>query len=576
MHSENIAKGNMAHKFLNNIWKYLLVAASLVATVKIIFFGFDIDEQYAVVMAYRIIRGDRMFLEMWEPHQTSAFFSTAFLWLYMQLFHTLKYSVIFLRIVGVVTQLLISLLVFRSFRKIVSGDSAFVISVFYYNIIPKNSTVPDFSNMLLWFSTLVFLCFLEFAISNRLSTQRRTAFLVAAGISTSLLVLSYPSCILTVLPGCIGICLLSAAGTRIRNLCIYLGTCGVCGLGWLSYFLSHMSLDQFVNGLSEMLADGSHDVGPIGKLKDNLSCFAETFPYLLAAFAAALLLWGVFKFICKKNYSLFLLLILSLIFEQLFIWYRFQKHIEYPGFIYLLFPLFGIYRYFCQRKSSTVEENVTTHKALFWFGSITSLFLLLAAFMASNTMLYESADYMAIGMLVSLCYLKQEETDSPNFWKLFVFLFVGLATIHKGFLLYNIYGHDTIFVTRQKAEQGPMAGIYGRYSDGYEYNIRGRLLDEYIPRGSKVLIASHKTIMYLQEDYDICNYSTISTPTIDNRLFLYWAAYPDKVPEYIVWDKGSEGYIATDSEVNTRLVENAELLVDDEGLCLYKLPDNPY
>ncbi len=36
-----------------------------------------------------------MFLEMWEPHQTSAFFSAAFLWLYMQLFHTLKYSVSF-------------------------------------------------------------------------------------------------------------------------------------------------------------------------------------------------------------------------------------------------------------------------------------------------------------------------------------------------------------------------------------------------------------------------------------------------------------------------------------------------
>ena len=158
----------------------------------------------------------------------------------------------------------------------------------------------------------------------------------------------------------------------------------------------------------------------------------------------------------------------------------------------------------------------------------------------------------------------------------FFLLFVGLAVIHKGFLLYNIYGHDTIFVTRQKAEEGPMAGIYGRYSDGYEYNIRGRLLDEFIPRGNKVLIASHKSIMYLQEDYVICNYSTISTPTIDERLFQYWTLYPDKVPEYIVWDKGSEGYIATNPEVNARLVENAELLVDDEGLLIYRLPANPY
>ena len=90
------------------------------------------------------------------------------------------------------------------------------------------------------------------------------------------------------------------------------------------------------------------------------------------------------------------------------------------------------------------------------------------------------------------------------------------------------------------------------------------------------LIASHKSIMYLQEDYVICNYSTISTPTIDERLFQYWTLYPDKVPEYIVWDKGSEGYIATNPEVNARLVGNAELLVDDEGLLIYRLPANPY
>lgn len=561
-------------KLWNNMWKYVLLAASLATTVKIIFFGFDIDEQYAVAMAYRIVRGDRMFLEMWEPHQTSAFFSAAFLWIYVQLFHTIEYSVIFLRVIGVITQLLISVFLFRTFRKFVSEDTAFVIAVFYYNIIPKNSMVPDFSNMLLWFSALVFLCLLEFSRNQELSVYRSCFFLIAAGISTSLLVLSYPSCIFIVLPECIGICLLSSNGKHLKNLLLYLGTCGICGLGWLTYFLCHMSLHDFFNGLSEMLTDGSHDVGLVGKLKDNLTCFGETFPYLLIALIVAVAFWCFLHFVCKKNCSLFLFIIGSLIFEQLYLWYHLQKHIEYPGFIYLIFPLFGIYRYFCLSNVARAEKSI--YKALFWFGSITSLFLLLAAFTASNTMLYESADYMAIGMLVSLCYLDQRKTEAPCFWKTFVFLFIGLAIIHKGFLLYNIYGHDTVFVTRQKAESGPMAGIYGRYSDGYEYNIRGQLLDEYIPRGSKVLIASHKTIMYLQENYDICNYSTISTPTIDERLFHYWVMYPDKVPKYIIWDKGSEGYIATNPDVNARLVENAELLVDDEGLCIYKLPANPY
>ncbi|MFQ8912028.1 MAG: hypothetical protein ACLR79_05935 [Waltera sp.] len=168
--------------------------------------------------------------------------------------------------------MLISILTYRTFRKFVTENTAFVIAVFYYNIIPKNSTVPDFSNMLLWFSTLVFLSFLEFSLNRGTSARRPAFFLIAAGVSTSLLVLSYPTCIFVVLPGCIGIWLLSAAGNRLKNLLIYLGTCGVCGLGWLAYFLFHMSFRQFLDGLSEMLTDGSHDVGLLGKLKDNLSC----------------------------------------------------------------------------------------------------------------------------------------------------------------------------------------------------------------------------------------------------------------------------------------------------------------
>lgn len=173
-----------------------------------------------------------------------------------------------------------------------------------------------------------------------------------------------------VLPGCIGIWLLSAAGNRLKNLLIYLGTCGVCGLGWLAYFLCHMSFRQFLDGLSEMLTDGSHDVGLLGKLKDNLSCLGETFPYLLVALVIALVFWCFFRFICRKNYRFFLLLIISLILEQLFVWYRLQKHIEYPGFVYLLFPLWDIYCYFRRKKSS--GELAPVYKALFWFGSITS------------------------------------------------------------------------------------------------------------------------------------------------------------------------------------------------------------
>ena len=269
-----------------------------------------------------------------------------------------------------------------------------------------------------------------------------------------------------------------------------------------------------------------------------------------------------------------LILIILLAVEQILVWYFMQKRLNYPGLLsyFLLFLAFGYYHL----HRSEVKDRTTISYALFWFGSIASLFLLAAGFLASNTQLYESIGYVTIGIVVFLYFLDKEQKRNRCLWKVVIFAIIGTAILHKGFYVSYLYGHDTIFVSRQKAEDGPMAGIYGRYSDGHEYNLRNQLLHTYIPEGSKLLLVSNKTIMYLQGDYEICNYSTISTPTIDEQLFTYWNLFPDKIPQYIVWDRIAEGYIATDSEVNARLVENAELLVDDEGLLIYRLPANPY
>ena len=52
---------------------FFLILLSFLATVKTCFFNMNIDEEYAITLSYRILSKDRMFLEMWEPHQTSGF-----------------------------------------------------------------------------------------------------------------------------------------------------------------------------------------------------------------------------------------------------------------------------------------------------------------------------------------------------------------------------------------------------------------------------------------------------------------------------------------------------------------------
>lgn len=80
-------------------WKSIqifLLAASVLATLKIIFFDYTLDEEYQIVMAYRNLLGDQLFQEMWEPHQTSAFMCIGLMWFYHIITGTYTGVVIFL------------------------------------------------------------------------------------------------------------------------------------------------------------------------------------------------------------------------------------------------------------------------------------------------------------------------------------------------------------------------------------------------------------------------------------------------------------------------------------------------
>ena len=56
-------------------WKIICILAIIAYTAKNLFIGADTDEGYGIMVGYRLAMGDRLLLEMWEPHQTSAIFT---------------------------------------------------------------------------------------------------------------------------------------------------------------------------------------------------------------------------------------------------------------------------------------------------------------------------------------------------------------------------------------------------------------------------------------------------------------------------------------------------------------------
>ena len=74
----------------------LLCAAALLRSVLT---GLEIDEAYTLSLAHRLISGDRLFADMWEPHQLSALPPAALLALYMAVAGTTTGAVLFFRLV---------------------------------------------------------------------------------------------------------------------------------------------------------------------------------------------------------------------------------------------------------------------------------------------------------------------------------------------------------------------------------------------------------------------------------------------------------------------------------------------
>ena len=167
-----------------------LLGLSAVAVVRSLIIGLDIDEQYAVTLAYRIARGDILVKEVWEPHQTSALLPALLTKLFLLCKGNSEYLVLYLRGVGVLCQLAVSVSWFCVIRKIYGDKVGFLSALIVFHTLPKGIVTPEFANQQIWLLLMVFLCVLQY------SRTLKKRYCAAAGLFMVLEVLAYPSCVL--------------------------------------------------------------------------------------------------------------------------------------------------------------------------------------------------------------------------------------------------------------------------------------------------------------------------------------------------------------------------------------------
>ncbi|MBR4084638.1 MAG: glycosyltransferase family 39 protein [Lachnospiraceae bacterium] len=520
-------------RIIINSCKILLVLLSLVGAIKMVFFGLLIDEEYAVVMSYRMVSGDEMFLNMWEPHQTSGFVCAIFIKLFLMILGSTEYLIVYLRIVGVLLQTAVSLFVYCTVRKMYDKEIAFWAGIMCFSLLPKWIQIPEFSNILLWSNLCTMMCFLRSTREN----AKKEVWLVLGAIFYCVAILAYPTCLVLIPIYLYGI-YTSVPNMPKKHLCLFLGTCMTIGVAYILYFLFNLGAKEFLFGLRQMMTDGEHDYTFLQRLATYGRELLNLLPTILLIIAVTIVLYAIIwcgvlkKKFCQEKLVFLLLLVFVAHVQQFFAWNSGQRYINEP----LLFYYF------------TFGAGVVLAKKedpLFIFGMLPAMGTIVAVLLITNTTISVTGTNLLPGIIAGGIlvweYVKEKKL-AAGYKKYCVWMgivTIGLLMFAKGCLICENEGvKENIFYVKQKALSGPAKGIYCRYMDGYQYNILAEVTEKYISKEDVVLCVGYHCIRYMMTDGEISTYSTISTPTYDERLLEYWEIFPERYPTIIIEEEG--------------------------------------
>ena len=536
-------RGNMTKRHWNILFTILFLGSAL-AAVKLIFFDYTMDEEYQLMMGYRILRGDRLFREMWEPHQTSAFLCAGLMWIYKTLTGTYTGILLFLRLCTTFIQIALGRYLYRILSKLLDRNYALLCALIYFNSVPKNIQIPDFSNMQLWFFTLTVLLLMQYYLPAEPERKKKGFLVFIAGICMALEVLSYPSCII-LFPFFL-ICIYRySKQTRWRDIGLFCGACAVSAGIWLFMVLHHVKADELLRNVKYLLDfDLTHEISgaTAGKLQGILSNLWGGFGFILLTCALSLPALAMIRVrnrnMEKRQYFLIFLIMLVFISVciQEYLWI-FKKSGYEVWQLHLLLLLFS---------GLLACPFAGKKRNYFIMGIIGTLLSLLAVIYISDLEMFYALPHGILGgaFCAVILVLALENTLQKSAGRWICFLLVSLCVVSitgKGYTLRAGRDYNVITDTKSIMRHGPAAGILSDYMNCYIYNCNFEDFNTYVNPDDVVLIVTNMvmsagTTPYMIAGAEVAHYSIVDPTAYDERLLTYWALYPEKQPNVIVTD----------------------------------------
>ena len=525
--------GNKYGKF-----RLFLLILSLLATIKMLFAAVGLDEEYQLVMSYRNASGDRLFLNMWEPHQSSAFLCTLLMKPYLALFGTTG-VILYLRVWGTLFHLGISVYLNHVLKNFVDKKQAWLLVLLYYNIIPKQIILPEFGIMQVWSYTLLTLFLFQYY-----SRGKKTVYLALAGISLALNVLSYPSC-LVLYPFLLFLLARLSGPRKWRDMGIVTLVCGICALAYLGMLFSYIAPGELLPLLSRILnGDVTHSLS----MADKFLLFLEKGLYELLVWAGCLLAALLMAKWKKLDFhAAACLTILPACMVQLFYWVVLNTGYEALHIHLIAVTAAGL----CagQKASPSSGLSQCNPAALLRWGIWGAVLSLLAVVYLTDISLTESIPHAmpaAIyggALLLLSCPSENRQTQKYDRRKLTEAMLLVLlltAVFGKAYTL-RAGSYSNVLQSSGIMKEGPAAGTVTSYIAAYVYHCDYEDWNSFVQDGDRVLIKVDQiqtlsTIQYLFKDVEISHFSVVNPTAYDERLLEYWEMYPDKAPNVIIVD----------------------------------------
>ena len=492
--------------------------------------NFDADTAYALTMSYRMTLGDRMIIDMWEPHQTSAFLLAALIKGYRFLTNSTTGIVLFANIMGVVINLLVVLIIYKVFKNSMDSLLLAMLCLFLVVIRPKGCLLPEFSNMQFWFLMLLFVCLVQY-----FDRGRKLYWLLLASLCLCLEIISYPSCLVIYLGVLIIFWLYS--DRKMHDILCFSVACFVQGVLYLAYFLTRMGYAEFMDNISNILSGDSAHTGFYFR-NSFFAPLGAAAVWLAACLVLSLIVTFVEQKVKKSEGSV--QKIGYLIFQRFFIialmtygaakivrkiWLENTMRSWWLTLSALYLVAFGV-AWYGLKYCSEQEKRQTV------IGYILSAGALLAVITLTNLDFLSAAGYMIPAVMVTYApvyrLIERQEGNRSRLWRMRGFLLL--------FLVISVTTSIDAIDCRGIVKKGPALGVVTTYMDALKMNTSVERWKDYVHPGDSLLVVGGgglNTVEYMYEDTVISMHSVMCDPTYNETLLKYWEKHPERYPDVI-------------------------------------------